>query len=314
MTEDARNVGSELQRAREARGLALSEVAQQLKFAPRQLEALEQDRFDLLPGGTFARGMVRNYARLLRIDPEPLVRRVADRYEAPDANNLAARYRQTVPFSDSARRSTFVYLALSLAVLALGAGVAWQWYHDRNRSASLARAQAAAETPRLSPSEAPRPVAAKAEATPAEAGPRAQNAKPKAQEARPKAQEAKPKAPAEGAKMAPVEVAAAKADAATPDIEKAAAKPKPPPVAKVAPGVHRLVIRCEEEAWIEVRDANDRALVSSLNPAGAQRIVQARGPLTLVIGNARHVQILHNDQPLDLAPYTKVETARLLLP
>ena len=98
MTESALNVGAELQRAREARGLALSEVAQQLKFAPRQLEALEQDRFDLLPGGTFARGMVRNYARLLKIDPEPLVRSIGERFESPDADTLAARYSQPVPF------------------------------------------------------------------------------------------------------------------------------------------------------------------------------------------------------------------------
>ena len=126
MSEPALEVGAELQRAREARGLALSEVAQQLKFAPRQLEALEQDRFDLLPGGTFVRGMVRNYARLLKLDPEPLVRRIGERFEAPDAGTLAERYRQPVPFSDSARRSTFVYLGLSLGVLAVGGGVAWQ--------------------------------------------------------------------------------------------------------------------------------------------------------------------------------------------
>lgn len=300
MTEDALNVGSELQRAREARGLALSEVAQQLKFAPRQLEALEQDRFDLLPGGTFARGMVRNYARLLKIDPEPLVRRVADRYEAPDANNLAARYRQPVPFSDSARRSTFVYLGLSLAVLALGAAVAWPWYHERSRRPSLVGAHVALKTAKPSSSEAPPPTVAVA--------------KPAAPPAKARVQDAKPKAPPATAKTAPVELATAEDETPAPDIEKAAAKPKPPPVAKVAPGVHRLVIRCEEPAWIEVRDVNDRALVSSLNPAGAERIVQARGPLTLVIGNARHVQILHNDQPLDLAPYTKVETARLILP
>ena len=278
-------VGAELQRAREARGLALSEVAQQLKFAPRQLEALEQDRFDLLPGGTFARGMVRNYARLLKIDPEPLVRSIGERFEAPDAGTLAARYRQPVPFSDSARRSTFVYLGLSLGVLAIGAGVGWQWYHERGRGASLAQAQqpakvAARTAPAPAPQEEARPKAAEklAEAAP------------------------QPKAVASPSKS--------EADAA---VEKVASA-RPPPLAKVAPGVHRLVIRCQEAAWIEVRDANERALVSSLNPPGAERVVQARGPLTLIIGNAPHVSILHNDQPIDLAPYIKVETARFTLP
>jgi cytoskeleton protein RodZ len=96
----------------------------------------------------------------------------------------------------------------------------------------------------------------------------------------------------------------------TPAPEKAA----PPPVVKLAAGVHRLVIRCEEEAWIEVKDQNERMLVSSLNPKGAERVVQARGPLTLVIGNAAHVRVLHNDRPIDLAPHTKLAIARFTLP
>jgi len=121
-------VGAELRAARETQGLSVSEVAHQLKLAPRQVEALEAGRFEALPGGTFVRGMLRNYARLLKLEPEPLLERLAGRLEAPDANLLAARYSQPVPFSDSARRSSFVYLGLSLAVLTLGGGVAYQWY------------------------------------------------------------------------------------------------------------------------------------------------------------------------------------------
>jgi cytoskeleton protein RodZ len=74
------------------------------------------------------------------------------------------------------------------------------------------------------------------------------------------------------------------------------------------------VIRCQEEAWIEVKDANDRMLVSSLNPAGSERVVRSRGPLTLVIGNAAHVQVIHNDKPVDLAPHIKLSIARFTLP
>jgi cytoskeleton protein RodZ len=288
MTEASLNVGAELQRAREARGLALSEVAQQLKFAPRQLEALEQDRFDLLPGGTFARGMVRNYARLLKIDPEPLVRGIGERFEATDAGTLAARYSQPVPFSDSARRSTFVYLALSLGVLALGAAVAWQWVHERGK----ARGKSAVVA------HAPRPAHVAS-------APKARTAAPVA----------RPKPPEPAVKTAPTELAArSESSAAAEKVEKVAVAGSPAPLAKVAPGVHRLVIRCQEEAWVEVRDEDGTALISSLNPAGSERSVRARGPLNLVIGNARHVTVLHNDQPLDLAPYIKVETARLALP
>jgi cytoskeleton protein RodZ len=39
-------------------------VAQQLKLAPRQVRALEEENFGMLPGRTFTRGFMRNYARL----------------------------------------------------------------------------------------------------------------------------------------------------------------------------------------------------------------------------------------------------------
>lgn len=268
MTEAA---GAELRSAREALGLTVSEVAHQLKLAPRQVEALEAGRFDALPGGTFVRGMLRNYARLVKLAPEPLLEHLAGRFEAPDANRLAARYSQPVPFSDSARRSTFVYLGLSVAVLTLGGGVAYQWYREHK-----APAQLAAATKRT----APKPAA-------------------------PAAPKSEPK------RIEPVAQAqvTAKVNAATQP------PPAPPAVEKVAAvGGNRLVIRCEEEAWIEVKDANDRMLVSSLNAAGTERVVRSRGPLTLVIGNARHVQVIHNDKPLDLAPHTKLSIARFTLP
>ena len=62
-----------LRMAREAAGLSIDAVAQQLKLAPRQVKALEDDDFAELPGRTFVRGFVRNYARLLRLDPEAVV-------------------------------------------------------------------------------------------------------------------------------------------------------------------------------------------------------------------------------------------------
>jgi len=284
MTEpQATDIGARLKAAREERGLSVSEVAQSLKFAPRQLEALEQDRFELLPGGTFVRGMVRSYARLLKLDPEPLVEAIAGRFQAPDAGTLAARYSQPVPFSDGARRSTFVYLGVSVAVLALGSLVAYQWYREHRTATQLA-AKRAAEKRVVA---APKPAAAPPTVASA---PRAQ----------PKAVEEPPRTEAV-MKVATTEPA--------PSVAKA-----PVPVAKIASGVHRLVIRCEEEAWIEVKDSNERMLVSSLNPKGCERVVQARGPLTLVIGNAQHVRITHNDRPIDLAPHTKLAIARFTLP
>ncbi len=274
---DTAGIGLELRAARESQGLGLGQVAQQLKFAPRQLEALEAERFDQLPGGTFARGMVRSYARLLKLDPEPLVNRLAGRFDAPEVSQLAARYSQPVPFSDSARRSTLVYLGLSLGVLALGGGVAYEWHQAVKAKTSAQIAKKAPPAQRREPA----PVA--------EARPRVAPPGPQAE-----TKHATPAAPMRVAEANP-------APAKTADT-------------KFAPGVHRLVINCDEEAWIEVKDANDRMLVSSLNPKGAERVVQARGPLSIVIGNAQHVRLIHNDRPVNLEPYTKLAIARLTLP
>jgi cytoskeleton protein RodZ len=98
---------------------------------------------------------------------------------------------------------------------------------------------------------------------------------------------------------------------APPKPEPEAAAPAPVPAAQ--PGVHRLVLRMEQEAWVEVRDRDGRNLVSSLNPAGSERAVRGQPPFELVIGNAPHVTLTYNGKPVDLAPHIKGEVARLTL-
>ena len=62
-----------LRRAREARGLALDAVADATRIARHHLEALERSDLDALPAGPFGKGYVRSYAKLLGIDPEPIL-------------------------------------------------------------------------------------------------------------------------------------------------------------------------------------------------------------------------------------------------
>jgi len=302
MTEVAGGVGAELSAARQERGLGLQEVAQQLKFGLRQLEALEADRFDQLPGGTFARGMVRSYARLLKIDPDPLLARLAGRFDAPDSNQLAARFSQPVPFSDAGRRSTLVYFGLSLAILVVVGGVAYQWQRERNEpKPQMAFVKPKAEAParKAAPPAPPAPVASVTPAIEEKKPPEVRKPVPVVEE----------KKPAEVSKPAPMAE------------EKKAVEKKPASVVQAAAavppgsGVHRIVMRVEtDEAWLEVVDGSGRQLVSSLNRAGAERVVQGRGPFTFVIGNASHVRIEHNGREFDLKPHTRVEVARFTLP
>jgi cytoskeleton protein RodZ len=163
-------VGSVLARAREAAGLSLEEAARQLRFAPRQLDALERDALDRLPGGAAVRGMVRSYARLLGIDAEPLMAQLAAGARAQDAERLAQRFRQPVPFSDGSRRSNLAYIALSLALLAVVAAVAFEWRQERGtaRLSFVSAAQQPAEPVRMAAASAATPPAP-APTTPPEA-------------------------------------------------------------------------------------------------------------------------------------------------
>jgi len=66
-------VGTRLASARAARNLSVADIARQLKFSPSQVEALEADRYKQLPDAVFTRGFIRNYARLVGLDPAPLL-------------------------------------------------------------------------------------------------------------------------------------------------------------------------------------------------------------------------------------------------
>lgn len=143
LAEAAPDVGEELARARQAHGLSVADVARQLKFAARQIEALEQGRYAELPAGTFARGMVRAYARLLKLEPEPLVGRVAARVAVPDNADAVASARRPIPITDSARRSNLMYSALSLVILGVIAVVAVEWQRERSSAERLSFVPAA---------------------------------------------------------------------------------------------------------------------------------------------------------------------------
>jgi cytoskeleton protein RodZ len=260
-------VGTTLRMAREAAGLGLEEVARRLKFAPRQLDALERGDWGRLPGGAAVRGMVRQYARLLELDADALVARAGQ--GAPLPEQLAHRFQQPVPFSDGSRRSNAAYVALSLVLLVVVGAVAYQWRMERS------------DRGRLNFVSATQQPAEPARAT---------------------------QAPAVPAKSEPVSVAPPKA---APQAPAASA----PALAESAPSGprRRIVLRFEQEAWVEIRSGTGALLISHLHPAGTERSVSGVPPFSVVIGNAQHVQLTYNDRPVDLMPHVKVEVARFTL-
>lgn len=70
---DYDGVGAELKAERERQGRDLAEIARTLHIQQRYLEAIEQGRFDDLPGSTYATGFLRSYGRHLGADPNEVV-------------------------------------------------------------------------------------------------------------------------------------------------------------------------------------------------------------------------------------------------
>lgn len=122
--QPASNVGSMLRALREARNMSLSEVSARLKFSARQLNALEQERWEDLPQGMSLRGLVRNYARFLRADPDALLdaleRQVGASVASPSVavNRVANRYQESdLPLHDEPSGRPWGWLIIILVVL-----------------------------------------------------------------------------------------------------------------------------------------------------------------------------------------------------
>jgi len=123
--------GALLVAAREASGLSIDAVAQQLKLAPRQVRALEEGDYGHLPGRTFVRGFIKNYARLLRLDPDEVLRALttgtaASALDAPLLHPTAPTMGELPTAEYSKAAWTRWAIPLVLAAIVAAAGV-YEW-------------------------------------------------------------------------------------------------------------------------------------------------------------------------------------------
>lgn len=86
-------IGSDLHHQRELLGFSLEDIARHTHLRPHYLEAIEAGHFDELPSPVQGRGMLKNFATFIGLDPEPLLLKFADALQARLASKQATRLR-----------------------------------------------------------------------------------------------------------------------------------------------------------------------------------------------------------------------------
>src|SRR6267154_6022997 len=87
-SEGPGTAGATLLKERRRQGLSLGDISRQLKLSVRQVEALERDDYSAYKGPVFIHGFIRNYAKLLGLDPKPLIRATDSMLNPPQPASL----------------------------------------------------------------------------------------------------------------------------------------------------------------------------------------------------------------------------------
>ena len=267
--------------ARQAQNLSLTDVANRLKLSVHQVEALEQGAYDRLPGPVFVRGFTRNYARLLKLDPEGMVREVDTHLpRAADRNAAVGETNIPMPAKNGGRWPLVAGIA---AVIFLGAAlVDLLW-------------------PEVPPSSVTAPPQSTSAST------------------QPDTPSTTASTPAPGADITVIAPVTSPTVAAVPVT--AAAAPTSQPAAAVTANYQTdatgnatmLRLAFDQQSWVQIRDASGSVVLESLFAPGSSREINARPPLTLIVGNAAGVHLTYRGRAVDLAPHTRVAVARLTL-
>ncbi|MHA6906992.1 helix-turn-helix domain-containing protein [Ralstonia pseudosolanacearum] len=330
-----RQIAGRLRAGRESQRLTIEDLATRLKVAPAKLLAVESGDVSALPDMTFAKGLIRTYARVLQVDVDDQLARLNVRVQVA---NIGLRPEGGLgkTFSDkpsfAARRTGSRWLiGLLVAVVVIGGALAGmdrlkQWLASHAPETAQAPAEPAAKAPAATEpaeaSSAPAATSGPAE-TPAASMPTPLTP-------------ATPTEPASGTVTAPLAppptlprsdagataAPAAAVDAARPAVASVDASSVPAVPAEVVskPAVgdaagSALSVRFSGASWYEIKDKSGKTLVSGLARDGDARDVNGTPPFKVVFGNAEAVESLTvSGAPVNIRKYARNRVARATLP
>lgn len=319
------SAGALIRQAREAAGMHIAALAVSLKVPVKKLEALEQDRFDLLPDAVFVRALASSVCRTLKIDAASVLDRLPQT-AAPkliyQGAGINAPFRAPgdgpgpTIWAQVSRPAVLAGLAFLLGALVLIflPAVKPEGLVDKVVSAAspsfpapsgvLSNRAAANDEGVKMGGDAPGQVLESASVPPAQTTSVSAAPSPAAPTEKEKGNTSLVAA-APSAVPTPVALPVASAVSASANAVTAAA---PSQMTSSASGL--LTLRAKGESWVEVVDAKGVVVVRRILTAGEVVGVSGALPLTAVVGRADATQVTVRGQPLDLAPIARDNVAR----
>ncbi|WP_174862604.1 helix-turn-helix domain-containing protein [Comamonas jiangduensis] len=295
--------GRLLRQAREQQQMSMQALASTLKVPVYKLQALEEDRWDVLTDSVFTRSLALSVCRLLHIPAEPVLAGLPKHEAAKLASNpegINAPFKEKTLRSlmsssqDSGSSNAVKVVAALLIAVAGGAGLYFvpQWQAAEEAQAAAAPGEAATDEPLFMPQLQTEPETPVAE--PSEAKSESVTAVTAASAAVDAT--ANPPAAVTAAAEAAQAVAAA-----------------PEPASKPAVTVNGRVLRfaATGESWVQVRDAQQQVVMEKMLKAGDVYQEAAAGrPLQIVVGNASATTLEIDGVATDLTASAKNNVAR----
>jgi cytoskeleton protein RodZ len=347
--EPAGGPGARLMAERRAQGLSLGDIARQLKLSVRQVEALERDDHGAFSGAVFVRGFLRNYAKLLHLNPDFLLQQVpvaapiahAAVPTSPPIRMAASEMRDRRPRNFGVLGGIAILVVLVLAALYEGrqkqapvplapgalspSGAGGMPQHAESPPPGLGSATARQAVPESSP--APSGAGEVVSATPTTSSNPAISSKQDAAPAEPvrvqqptsvtsptKPTGQQPTKPATELSLKPAAEPLPKPAAvppSKPQVVPAASESGAPSAGSV--GNAQLHFVFEDDSWVEIKDGAGQVIFAQLGRAGSERTVKGNPPLSVIIGNAHGVRLTYREKVVDLGPYIRVDVARVVL-
>ncbi|MDP8568446.1 helix-turn-helix domain-containing protein [Methylophilus aquaticus] len=309
--------GGQLKAAREALGLSIHEVSGQLRLGISQIQAIEQDDFAKLPQQSIVRGFIRNYARLLKVEAEPILAAYQRLVPTEAPLPLSVKSNANTSVIGKTHRPVRPQRYINLLIFLLLLSILTYFYINHIKPQTQKEATLPLDAGNISQSAEHIELPAPAVTTPIEES--ANNNIQPAPVVEGGPAETTPAISGEGQPVH--ETASTPATLSGQPLENTVVSTPTPAASNtplttlkaVNPTKTQLAFKVTEDSWIRVEDGQGNKVFSEVLTAGTERSITVEKPLSITVGHASGTQLSIDNQPYDLSQATRGRVARIQL-